>query len=66
MDAQNRVHTFTPETARPASEQGPDHNGGMWREFEEPRGWALKWDGEAMFEAEERRMAGSRSPAVSG
>jgi hypothetical protein len=31
------------------SGQARENGRGVWRKFAEPRGWALKWDGTALF-----------------
>jgi hypothetical protein len=68
MNTQNRDQRLTREMARSMAEQGlmSDNGAGPQSEhpldkFPEPQGWALKWDGFVLSEAQERQNARSRS-----
>ena len=55
MNARNRGRMPTREASRSTVVQGVERSDGTWREFAEPRGWALKWDGFALSEIGEHQ-----------
>lgn len=61
MDNRNRVQRSTQESTDPetlsqlTAKQMPIGNERIEEEFAESQGWALKWDGAALFEIQERQ-----------
>lgn len=64
MDAQDRVQRFAREADCSTAGQALEGSDETRTKFAEPRGWALKWDGFALSEAEERQNERARFPTV--
>ena len=63
MAAQNRVQTSAQETTRSVKEPVQEKENAAAK-FAEPRGWALKWDGFALFTMGERRNGRTSTPTA--
>lgn len=63
-ETQSHLRRPARETTRSTVEQAPEKSDPIGKEFPEPRGWALNWDGFALIEVQEREKGRTPSPTT--